>query len=139
MKKTTFFLALALILNNLGCKEKSPSTNKPVENQAKQDLKEVKVENWGPQETPEGTKFNIQPNGLSAMWVKVKGVSRHPKTHVLFGGNEISGEDISVQDEAVNFIVRDELFSTPGQYEVAIIEGDTGRKILIGNFDVKKK
>jgi hypothetical protein len=26
--------------------------------------------------TPEGTKFNIQPTGLSAMWVKVKGVSQ---------------------------------------------------------------
>jgi len=139
MKKTTFFLALALILNNLGCKEKSPSTNKPVENQAQQDLKELKVENWGPRETPEGTKFNIQPNGLSAMWVKVKGVSRHPKTHVRFGGNEISVQDIAVQDETVTFIVRDELIQKSGPYEVAIIEGDTGRKILIGNFDVKKK
>ena len=137
MKKTTFFLALAIILNNLGCKEKSHSTNKPAENQAQQDLKEMKVENWGPQETPEGTKFNIQPNGLSAMWVKVKGVSRHPKTHVLFGGNEISGQDIAVQDEAVTFIVRDELFSTPGQYEVAIVEGESGRRIAIGKFIVR--
>jgi hypothetical protein len=137
MKKTTFFFALALILNNLGCKEKSPSTYKPVENQAQQDLKEVKVENWGPQETPEGTKFNIQPNGLSAMWVKVTGVSRHPKTHVSFGGNMIEGSDLAVQDEAVTFIVRDELIQKSGSYEVAIIEGDTGRKILVGEFVVR--
>ncbi len=121
------------------CKEKSHSTNKPVENKAQQDIKEVKVENWGPRETPEATKFNIQPNGLSAMWVKVKGVSRHPKMHVLFGGNEISGQDIAVQDEVVTFLVRDEIISKSGPYEVAIIEGDTGRKILIGNFEVKKK
>ena len=136
MKKAAFILALSLILNNLGCKEKAPSTSEPVENQAQQDLKEVKVENWGPQETPEGTKFNIQPNGQSAMWVKVKGVSRHPKTHVTFGGKEISGTDLAVQDEAVTFIVRDELIQKSGSYKVAIIEGDTGRKIEVGDFKV---
>ena len=137
MKKTTFFLALALILNNLGCKEKSHSTNKPAENQAQQDLKEMKVENWGPQETPEGTKFNIQSNGLSAMWVKVKGVSRHPKTHVSFGGSMIEGSALAVQDEVVTFLVRDELIQKSGSYEVAIIEGDTGRKIFVGEFIVR--
>jgi len=98
----------------------------------------MQVIDWGPRETPEGTKFNIQPNGQSAMCVKVKGVSRHPKTHVTFGGKEISGADVAVQDEAVTFLVRDEIISKSGSYEVAIIEGDTGRKILIGNFEVKK-
>jgi hypothetical protein len=142
MNKKQYYISLLTMVASIfvisACKEKSPSTNKPVENQAKQDLKEVKVENWGPQETPERTKFNIQPNGLSAMWVKVKGVSRHPKTHVTFGGKEISGADLAVQDEAVTFMVRDELIQKSGSYEVAIIEGDTGRKILIGNFEVKK-
>ena len=98
---------------------------------------EARVENWGPCETPEGTKFNIQSNGLSAIWVKVKGVSRHPKTHIRFGGNEISGQDIAVQDEVVTFIVRDELIQKSGSYEVAIIEGDSGRKILVGEFLVR--
>jgi hypothetical protein len=99
---------------------------------------DVKVENWGPRETLAGTRFNIQPNGQSAVWVTVKGVSRHPKTHVIFGGEEISGTDLAVQDEAVTFLVRDELIQKSGLYEVAIFEGDTGRKILIGNFEVKK-
>jgi hypothetical protein len=105
--------------------------------QNNQAANQIKIENWGPQETPEGTKFNIQPNGLSAMWVKVKGVSRHPKTHVIFGGKEISGTDLAVQDEAVTFFVRDELIQKSGSYEVAIIEGDSGRKILVGEFLVK--
>jgi hypothetical protein len=68
--------------------------------------------------------------------VKVKGVSRHPKTHVRFGGNEIRGQDIAVQDEIVTFLVRDEIISKSGSYEVAIIEGDTGRKIEVGDFKV---
>jgi hypothetical protein len=140
MNKKQYYISLLTMVASIfvisACKEKAPSTSEPVENQAQQDLKEVKVENWGPQETPEGTKFNIQPNGQSAMWVKVKGVSRHPKTHVTFGGKEISGADVAVQDEAVTFLVRDEIISKSGSYEVAIIEGDTGRKIEVGDFKV---
>jgi hypothetical protein len=105
--------------------------------QNNQSINQTKIEDWGPQETPEKTKFNIQPNGLSAMWVKVEGVSMHPKTHVSFGGQEISGADLAVQDEAVTFIVRDELIQKSGSYEVAIIEGDAGRKIFVGQFLVK--
>jgi hypothetical protein len=105
--------------------------------QNNQAANQIKIENWGPRETPEGTKFNIQPDGRSAMWVKVKGVSMHPKTHVLFGGNEISDQDIAVQAESVTFFVRDELIQKSGSYEVAIIEGDTGRKIEVGEFKVK--
>jgi len=106
--------------------------------QNNQAANQIKIENWGPRETPEGTKFNIQPDGRSAMWVKVKGVSMHPKTHVLFGGNEISDQDIAVQAESVTFFVRDELIQKSGSYEVAIIEGDTGRRILVGEFNVRK-
>jgi len=98
----------------------------------------VKVEKWGPNETIEGERFNIQPNGLSAIWVKAKGVSTHPKTHITFGGQEICGADVAVQDEWVTFIVRDELIAKTGKYEVTISEGDTGRKIYIGEFQVTK-
>jgi hypothetical protein len=105
--------------------------------QNNQAANQIKIENWGPRETPEGTKFNIQPDGRSAMWVKVKGVSMHPKTHVLFGGNEISDQDIAVQAESVTFFVRDELIQKSGSYEIAIIEGDTGCKIEVGEFKVK--
>ena len=104
--------------------------------QNNQSTDQVKIKNWGPKETQEGRKFNMQPNGLSAMWVKVKGVSMHSKTLVLFGGNEISDQDISVQAEAVTFFVRDELIQKSGSYKVAIIEGDTGRKINVGDFKV---
>jgi hypothetical protein len=104
--------------------------------QNNQATNQIKIENWGPRETTEGTKFNLQPNGLSAMWIKIKGVSRHPKTHVIFGGGEISGTDLAVQAAAVTFFVRDELIRKSGSYEVAIIEGNTGRKIEVGYFKV---
>jgi hypothetical protein len=41
-----------------------------------------------------------------------------------------------VQDEVFTFIERDELIQKPSSYEVAIIEGDTGRKIQVMDFKV---
>jgi hypothetical protein len=95
------------------------------------------VENWGPRETPKGKKFNIQLNRQSAMWIIVKAVSRHPKTHILFGQVVIGGQDLSIGENSVTFYVRDELIQKSGSYEVAIIEGDTDRKIMVGEFQVK--
>ena len=95
------------------------------------------VENWGPRETPKGKKFNIQRNGQSAMWVVVKAVSRHPKTHILFGQVVIGGQDLSIAENGVSFFVRDALIQKSGSYQVAIIEGDTSRKIVVGEFKVK--
>jgi len=95
------------------------------------------VENWGPRETPKGKRFNIQPNGKSAMWVVVKAVSRHPKTHILFGQVVIGDQDLSIGENSVTFYVRDVLIQKSGSYEVAIIEGDTDRKIMVGEFQVK--
>ena len=34
--------------------------------------------------------------------------------------------------------LKNELIQKSGSYEVAIIEGDTGRKILVGEFQVRK-
>jgi hypothetical protein len=95
------------------------------------------VKNWGPRETEVSTRFNIQPSGLSAMWVTVEGVSRHPKTHVTFGEYRIEGLDLSVQDKVVTFVIDDNLIAQSGVYEVAIIEGNSGRKIVVGDFIVK--
>jgi fucose 4-O-acetylase-like acetyltransferase len=92
---------------------------------------------WGPRETTEGTKFNIQPNGFSAMWVKVNGVSNHPSTHVNFGGTEICGNDLSVQHDRVTFNVNDKIISKKGTYEVYIIENHGADKTFIGDFIVR--
>jgi hypothetical protein len=92
---------------------------------------------WGPRETSQRKRFNIQPNGVSAMWVKVKGVSSHPETHILFGGNKIKNQDLSVNNEVVTFSVRDDLISKSGSYEVIIINGGTKIKIPLGVFNVK--
>jgi hypothetical protein len=96
-----------------------------------------KVENWGPRTTKKGSRFNIQPSGLSAMWISIKGVSKHSESHIDFAGSKIAGSDLSIQDDVVTFIVRDLLVSKSGRYPIHIFEGDTGRKIFVGNFVVE--
>jgi hypothetical protein len=98
---------------------------------------QIHVESWGPHETIQGTRFNPQPGEFSAIWVKVEGVARHPQTYVSFGGNKI--KEIAVTEGGVTFAVKDDLISRPGKYDVSIIEGDTGRKIKLGDFLVRAK
>jgi len=117
---------LIRLFNTIDIKEKSQSISVPTE---------MKIENWGPQETPKGVKFNIQPNGVSAIWVIATGVSKHPDSYVTFGNNEI--KDISVSDNGLTFYVKDELIATQGTFEIAVIEGGTKKRTVIGTFTVK--
>jgi hypothetical protein len=50
----------------------------------------------------------------------------------------ISGQDLSIAENGVSFFVRDALIRKTGLFKIAIIEGDTGRKIVVGEFQVKK-
>jgi len=132
MKKINFLLtSFIVVLFAFGCsnheeKKEEQATTVPVE---------MKIENWGPQETPKGVKFNVQPNGMSAIWVIASGVSKHPETYVTFGNNEI--KDISVSDNGLSFCVNDTLIANPGAFEVAVIEGGTNKRVVIDTFTVK--
>jgi len=126
-------ICLALI-----CSLAVSCSDRAAKNEEIKNIAEVKVENWGPRETPVAKKFNIQPNGQSAIWVKVKAISKHPKTHILFDEVVISGQDLSIAENGVSFLVRDALIRKTGLFKIAIIEGDTGRKIVVGEFQVKK-
>ena len=138
--------AALLIRLALICSLAVSCSDRATKNEETKNISEVKiekwgprdVENWGPRETPAGKRFNVQPNGQSAIWVKVKAISKHPKTHILFDKVEISGRDLSVQYIGVTFVVRDVLIRKTGLFKIAIIEGDTGRKIVVGEFQVKK-
>ena len=114
-------------------------SDRATKNEETKNISEVKiekwgprdVENWGPRETPAGKRFNVQPNGQSAIWVKVKAISKHPKTHILLDEVEISGQDLSIAENGLSFFVRDALNRKTGLSKIAIIESDTDRKIIV--------
>jgi hypothetical protein len=99
----------------------------------------VNIEDWGPRETNEKTRFNIQHAGISAIWVKASGLFDNPKTYILFGKKTIHNRDISFDANFVSFYVKDELINKSGSYEVRIIDGNSGNEINLGIFKVRPK
>ena len=97
----------------------------------------VNIEDWGPRETNEKTRFNIQHAGVSAIWVKAHGLSKNAETHVLFDGKKISNSDIDSDNNLFSFYVRDELIEKSGNYEIRIITGNLTNEIKLGTFVVK--
>jgi len=106
---------------------------------ATENASEANVEDWGPRETLEKTSFNIQPSGISAIWVKARGLSANPQTYVLFGQEMIHNCDIDFSNEIMSFYVRDKLINKSGSYEVRIIDGNSGNEINLGTFKVRPK
>jgi len=99
----------------------------------------VNIEDWGPRETDEKTRFNIQHDGISAIWVKASGLFDNPKTYILFGEETIHNRDISFDPNFVSCYVRDDLIEKSGNYEVRIINGNSGNEINLGIFKVRPK
>jgi hypothetical protein len=97
---------------------------------------QITVLKWGPQTTAEGSRFNVQASGVSSIWVSVTGISKHPNTHVVFGDRVICGNELSIQDDLLTFEVRDELIAKAGSHEISVFEGDTGRRVNVGSFQV---
>jgi len=98
----------------------------------------VNIDDWGPRETPEKTRFNIQHDAISCIWIKARGLLANPNTYISFGEKVIANQDISFSVDFVSFYVRDELIEKSGSYEIKIIQGNSFMEIKIGSFRVIK-
>lgn len=94
------------------------------------------LENWGPRHTVQGKKFNEQLDGHSGLWFKVRGAPAHAK--IMIDG-EIS--KTSVSEKVVSSGLFDEMqeriLSTPGTYEIALVDPIRKIKQAIGKFEVR--
>lgn len=95
------------------------------------------VTDWAPKETEQGVAFNPQPTGKSALWVMVTGVRENPGTMITFDGKPM--EDMAITDKVVTGAAPLSFIETPGPKEIAIQEGGTGRRVVVGTFMVKPK
>jgi hypothetical protein len=121
------------ILTACGPEPKTP-TSKNNSVSAKDTI--AKIGDWGPQETDEGKGVNIQPDGVSAVWISASGISPDPGTQVTFG--TFSGLGVVVSEKLVTVGVPKDVITNPGTYDVQIIEPN-GRKSHVGVFITKAK
>lgn len=119
------FLALAYIA---GCSDKpaqtptAPASSSP-----------LSVVDWGPRDTRQGVPANPQPDGASAIWIRVKGIANDSRTVVKYDGR--LAVSAVVQPDLVTAPVPKELIDRAGEYAVTI-EEPSGRRTLVGNFKV---
>ena len=94
------------------------------------------VENWGPRHTLLGKPFNPQLDGHSGMWFKAAGVPAHAR--VMIDGRIAS---TSISETAVTSGLRgseqDRILSSPGRYEIALVDPIRKIKQPIGFFEVR--
>jgi|GEM_PF-1241034 len=94
------------------------------------------LKNWGDQSTLQGQKFNVQPDGHSGLWFQFEGAPAHAKI-------TIDGEIVRtvISDKVVTSglfeRMQERILSTPGLYEIALIDPVRKIKQTIGNFEVK--
>lgn len=119
-------VAVAALFGASGCGEKT--VEKPVE---------VKVGEWGPQETTVGKPFNLQPDGKSSFFVRVTGLNIGSGVQVLFGDKEL--ENPVVSDKLVAAAVPNSLIEQPGDRAIVLVEGATKRRVTVGTFKVLPK
>ncbi|NDD11123.1 MAG: hypothetical protein EB072_00410 [Betaproteobacteria bacterium] len=129
-------LVMALSLNACGKQEK-PSQEAPGAQSTQKQAPEILLQDWGPRDTKAGEAFNVQPDKLSAIWINVTGVKQHPATKVTWSG--IPLENVFVGPKLVTAGVPASLLQKQGQYEIAIEEGDGGRKFVVGTFTINPK
>lgn len=94
----------------------------------------AEVLDWGSRETYVGRSVNRQPDGSSALWVRVKNINMFGGVRIKFGDNCSvlfpSGQDLATCSIPSNVI------NNRGNYEVVIHE-ESGREIHIGTFTVR--
>jgi hypothetical protein len=97
-------------------------------------LPQVHVDDWGTKETVVGQGVNIQPDGRSAMWIRVSNVSQIGDVYVEFGDLRGPGR-ATVTKNLVTTGIPYEVIQKPGKYKVVIVE-PFGRRTDVGTFAV---
>lgn len=80
----------------------------------------LKIESFGPTKTKAGQGFNIQPQGNSAIWIKTVGL-RNDSVVAVWGDTKLDAF-VHLEKQLVTVSIPEKLFSTPGNYEIYLID-----------------
>ncbi|WP_116364535.1 hypothetical protein [Parahaliea mediterranea] len=95
------------------------------------------LQNWGPKKTAKGLAFNVQSDGHCGLWFQIAGAPAHAK--IMIDG-EIARTTIKgkVVTSGLFGKQKDHILSTPGTYEIALIDPIRKVKQPIGEFLVEE-
>jgi hypothetical protein len=119
------FMAFCLTACSDGIKD-VPSAEKAVE---------IKILNWGPQETKVGTGFSIQANGNSAIWFEQRGIPHAGAAEVWLDKTVLPGSVIT-PNVGGSAEVPPALIAKPGKYPLYLILKPQNQRVDIGTFEV---
>ena len=95
---------------------------------------DLKVTNWGPQETKVGVVPNPQPDGSMGIWIQVSDTKGLGETQVLFGGQ--AGTQAVVKDQLITVAIAPSQLGHPGDKEIVIKQVSAQRTFPVGTFKI---
>jgi hypothetical protein len=135
MKKLTL-ISFLLTLSTFwaGCGENKPVATSEEKPAAPAAEKHLTIKDFGPRETKAGEGFNLQPNGVSALWFSTENATL--TTVVVFNETTLPS---SIQNDGklVTAGVPKALFGKAGESPVYLLDKATGEKSNAMKFVVK--
>lgn len=95
------------------------------------------LKNWGPQETRQGEKFNEQADGHSGLWFQFQGAPARARI-MIDGEYARTNVRSDVVTSGLYGELQDRVLSTPGEYEIALVDPIRKIKQPIGALVVRE-
>jgi hypothetical protein len=95
---------------------------------------ELEIVDWGPQFVAKGEQFNLQPNGLSTLWVRCKGITQ--TTRIVWNGRFVA-TGVDVAGEMLFAPIPNQLYARARQYRIHVADPVSRRQSHHVHFLVK--
>lgn len=132
ISRVIFLASLFAAVTLVACSPRPGEPATPTAN-VQSPLAELKFGDWGPKEATQGVGANVQPDGVTGVWIMATGVSRDPATRVTVGGVPAIGPVFNAGHLTIG--IPKAVIDKAGDYELVIEE--PGRSTTVGVFKVR--
>lgn len=84
------------------------------------------IDEWGPQETVAGKGFNVQADGTSTLWFRVRRFNSDVVARI--NDNELGAGFFDPKTNIYSVSLPQKYYANPGVFEVLLIDKKTGKK-----------
>jgi len=134
MKLTLISILLAMTLLSAACGENKPPATAAEDKPAAVPEKHLTIKDFGPRETKAGQGFNIQPDGVSALWFNTENATL---TTVVILNDTTVPTSVQNDGKLVTAGIPKPLFGKAGEYTVYLVDQKTKEKSNEMKFVVK--